>query len=116
MNKKSVFIKVLLLFISMILTIALTIVFCVVDFVSTAGKVFIFVVGILLSIVEFAYIQRFNQVTSSNNDNHVEEKVPLVQTNNNGKTFSTTHILCPKCGKPYDGFNCFYCGFVKEEK
>jgi len=32
------------------------------------------------------------------------------------KKYTFNNKRCVKCGKPYDGITCFYCGYHKEEK
>ena len=103
--------KILLLFLSFIVTVFLSVfsLFITIDWIY---KILIFILGIILSGLEFIYIHKINQNIPNEIIIEHEELNEAEQTT---KTYDTKHILCPKCYKPFDGKKCFYYGFEKNE-
>ena len=108
MNKN--LIKLILLFVSFVITTFLSVFLLFID-IYLIWKIFIAVAGITLSIFEFITIQKINKNIPTKEDKDTEE---LIEVEQEMKTYSTQHVLCPKCYKPFDGNKCFYCGFERK--
>ena len=108
MNKN--LIKLILLFVSFVITTFLSVFLLFID-IDLIWKIFIAVAGITLSIFEFITIQKINKNIPTKEDKETEE---LIEVEQEMKTYSTKHVLCPKCYKPFDGNKCFYCGFERK--
>lgn len=108
MNKN--LIKVILLFLAFIITIFLSVFLLFIN-IDLIWKIFIAVAGITLSIFEFITIQKINKNIPTK---EVKETEELIEVEQEMKAYSTKHVLCPKCYKPFDGSKCFHCGFERK--
>lgn len=108
---KNNLVKLILLFVAFVVTVLGIVLFLCLK-IHWTWKIFGVVVGVILSFIEFISIQKLNK-----NKPVVEviEKKELTKETEEIK-YSSKHLLCPKCFKPFDGNNCFYCGYVKKEK
>ena len=98
--------KLIALFIAFLMTVFATVILLCLNLELTV-KIIVGVIGLILSIVEYVCIKNINQGHAVIVTHDDVEEVP--------QQFSSKHILCPKCYKPFDGKICFYCGFEKEE-
>ena len=108
MNKN--LIKVILLFLAFIITIFLSVFLLFID-IDLIWKIFIAVIGVMLSVFEFITIQKINKNIPTK---EVKETEELIEVEQEMKEYSTKHVLCPKCYKPFDGSKCFHCGFERK--
>ena len=99
---------IFLLLIAMMLTIFTTVLIVSLD-VFWLIKLVVVVLAIILTALIFIVMKNLNKklVYIEKENTTVEEKI--VKEPNRIK-----HI-CPKCYKPYDGEECFACGYVKNE-
>lgn len=104
---------VLLLFLGMVATVFACVRLCVSD-VFWLLKICVVLAGIALSAFLFIMISKINKAYLESIPQNEKEETAEEETNK--EEYSTKHVLCPKCHKPFDEIYCFHCGYEVKNK
>lgn len=73
-----------------------------------ALRIIVLIMGFILSFFIFILSSKFKRLEVVKED---ENQTDLKVIKN--RKYAINKLRCPNCHKPYDGDNCFYCGFKR---
>lgn len=107
-GKNRTWVKILL-FIGLVLVVFLGVYFSTASFVPFLLKLPIGVVSVVICLAICYFMAKEQGLKRGEHEEAPKEEVKK------DSLYSTDRKNCPKCGMPYDGATCFYCGYKKED-